>query len=83
MLTLRYLVVPCGWWRRRRRGRLTGQDISSLSYDELGWPQDIGLIAVLDGATLLDLDGDVRVGEIRRAIAGRLHLAPRLRQVHC
>jgi WS/DGAT/MGAT family acyltransferase len=49
--------------------------------DDFGWPQDIGVIAVLDGTGLLDTAGRVRVGHVREAITARLHLVPRLRQV--
>jgi len=61
--------------------RLTGQDLSMLWPDDFGWPQDIGVIAVLDGAGLFDADGRLRIGKVREAIARRLHLVPRLRQV--
>jgi WS/DGAT/MGAT family acyltransferase len=61
--------------------RLTAQDLSNLWPENLGWPQDIGAIAVLDGAALLDVDGSLRLDDIRTAIAGRLHRVPRLRQV--
>jgi WS/DGAT/MGAT family acyltransferase len=56
--------------------RLSGEDLSMLWPDRLGWPQDIGVIAVLDdSADRLD------IGRVREAIAARLHLAPRLRQI--
>jgi WS/DGAT/MGAT family acyltransferase len=45
------------------------------------WPQDIGALALLDGAALTDRRGRFRVSAVRKAIAGRLHLVPRLRQV--
>jgi WS/DGAT/MGAT family acyltransferase len=47
----------------------------------MGWPQDIGAIAVLDGAALRDADGRLRLTEVRTAIARRIHLVPRLRQI--
>jgi hypothetical protein len=34
--------------------RLTAQDLSMLWPDEVGWPQDIGALAILDGGDLLD-----------------------------
>ena len=61
--------------------RLSGQDISSLSYEALGWPQDIGAIAIADATTLQDADGRFRVELVRQAIAARLHLVPSLRKV--
>ena len=61
--------------------RLTGQDLSNLSAEAAGWPQDIGVIAVLDGSGLTDADGRLRIELARLAIARRLDLVPRLRQV--
>ncbi len=73
-------------WRVPRRDaagldRLTGQDLSNLWPERLGWPQEIGVIAVLDGAALFDPDGTFRLAAAREAVAARLHLVPRLRQV--
>jgi diacylglycerol O-acyltransferase / wax synthase len=48
--------------------------------DEI-WPQDIGALAVLDGSSLLDADGRFRIEAVREAVAGRLHLVPRFRQL--
>ena len=42
-------------------GRLSGQDLMALWFDELGWPEDIGAITILDGTGLLDHDGHVRI----------------------
>ena len=61
--------------------RLTVQDLGMLWPDDFDWPQDIGVIAVLDGTGLLDAAGRVRIGVVRDAISGRLHRVPRLRQV--
>lgn len=61
--------------------RLTVQDLGMLWPDDFGWPQDIGVIAVLDGTALLDTAGRVRTERVRDAITSRLHLVPRLRQV--
>ncbi|GAA4672842.1 wax ester/triacylglycerol synthase family O-acyltransferase [Pseudonocardia yuanmonensis] len=61
--------------------RLTAQDLMSLWPDDLGWPMDIGALAVLDGARLLDADGHFRLEMAREAIAQHLPRAPRLRQV--
>ena len=60
--------------------RLTAGDQLMLWPDEI-WPQDIGALAVLDGSSLLDTDGRFRIEAIREAVAGRLHLVPRLRQL--
>jgi len=65
----------------RRLDRLTAQDLIMLWPDELGWSQDIGALAILDGTRLLDRDGCVRVQAIRRQLEPRLHLVPRFRQL--
>jgi diacylglycerol O-acyltransferase / wax synthase len=61
--------------------RLTAQDLSTLWPDDVGWPQDIGALAVLDGSKLIDADGQLRIQRVREAIGSRLHLVPRFRQV--
>jgi len=68
---------------RARAGvdRLTGPELSCFVPEARGWPADIGVIAILDGAGLFDGDGRLRITDIRDAIAGRLHRASRLRQV--
>jgi diacylglycerol O-acyltransferase len=60
--------------------RLTAEDQVMLWPDEI-WPQDIGALAVLDGSSLLDADGRFRIEAVREAVAGRLHLVPRFRQL--
>ena len=60
--------------------RLTAGDQLMLWPDEI-WPQDIGALAVLDGSSLLDTDGRFRIEAISEAVAGRLHLVPRFRQL--
>jgi diacylglycerol O-acyltransferase / wax synthase len=60
--------------------RLTAADQIMLWPDEV-WPQDIGAIGVLDGSNLLDPDGHFRIEVVREAIAHRLHLVPRFRQL--
>jgi diacylglycerol O-acyltransferase / wax synthase len=62
--------------------RLTASDLLMLWPDER-WPQDIGALVILDGATLLDSDGRFRIDTVRELVARRLHLAPRFRQVLC
>ncbi len=61
--------------------RLTAQDLSMVWPDDVGWPQDIGALATLDGTTLLDAEGRFRIGAVRAAIEARLHLVPRFRQL--
>lgn len=60
--------------------RLTAEDLVMLWPDER-WPQEIGCLAVLDGGCLLDADGRLLIEKVRAAIAGRLHLLPRFRQL--
>ena len=46
------------------------------------WPQDIGALAILDGAGLFDENrGRFRIDAARDVVASRLRLVPRLRQV--
>jgi WS/DGAT/MGAT family acyltransferase len=45
------------------------------------WPQDVGALAILDGDPLLDEAGTLRIDLVRDAIASRLHLVPRFRQL--
>ncbi|HET8662637.1 MAG TPA: wax ester/triacylglycerol synthase family O-acyltransferase [Micromonosporaceae bacterium] len=60
--------------------RLTAEDQLMLWPDAI-WPQDIGALAVLDGAGLLAPDGRFRTEAVRRVIEARLHLVPRFRQL--
>jgi diacylglycerol O-acyltransferase len=64
-----------------RVDRLTGPDLGGFVPEKFGWPAEIGLIAVLDGAPLFDGDGRLRYVDVRDRIASRLSLCPRLRQV--
>lgn len=66
---------------RRRWERLTASDMFLLLWDDYGWSSDIGALAVLDGASLLEPDGRVKVDRVRRHLEPRLHLAPRFRQL--
>jgi diacylglycerol O-acyltransferase len=61
--------------------RLSAQDLMMLWPEELGWSQDIGALAILDGRRLLDADGRFRIETARDEIRRRLHLAPRFRQL--
>ena len=64
----------------RRLERLTASDLFVLLWDDFGWSGDIGALAILDGTTLLDDDGRVRIEAVRRQLEPRLHLVPRFRQ---
>jgi Wax ester synthase-like Acyl-CoA acyltransferase domain len=61
--------------------RLTASDLFMLLWDDYGWPNDIGALAVLDGTNLLDRDGRVRIEAVRQRLEPRLHLVPRFRQL--
>jgi WS/DGAT/MGAT family acyltransferase len=50
-------------------------------WDDYGWSSDIGALAVVDGAPLLDSDGRVRVDAVRKHLEPRLPLVPRFRQL--
>lgn len=60
--------------------RLSPEDQIMLWPDEI-WPQDIGALALIDGSNLLDQDGRFRIEAVREAVAVRLHMVPRLRQI--
>lgn len=60
--------------------RLTADDLVILWPDAL-WPQEIGALAILDGSSLLDANGALRIEPVRSWIAARLPRVPRLRQV--
>jgi diacylglycerol O-acyltransferase / wax synthase len=60
--------------------RLTALDQLMLRASKV-WPQDIGALALLDGTDLLEPTGRFRIEAVREAIASRLHLVPRFRQL--
>jgi WS/DGAT/MGAT family acyltransferase len=60
--------------------RLTSLDRLMLAASKR-WPQDIGALAILDATSVLGPTGELRIDVIREAIASRLHLVPRFRQV--
>jgi WS/DGAT/MGAT family acyltransferase len=45
------------------------------------WPQEICALAYLDGSDLVDASGRIRIETVRAAVASKLHLVPRFRQV--
>jgi WS/DGAT/MGAT family acyltransferase len=61
--------------------RVTASDLFLLMWDDYGWSSDIGGLAVLDGASLLDHGGQVRIDAVREQLEPRLHLVPRFRQL--
>lgn len=60
--------------------RLTGADLAMLWPDDLGWPQDFGALAILDGDPLLDPTTDDGIRELRERVVDRLDLLPRFRR---
>ncbi len=61
--------------------RLSAADHYSVLGDDFGWPWDIGVLAVVDGARLLDENGRLAAGRVRCQVEPRLHLVPRFRQI--
>ena len=61
--------------------RVTASDLFLLLWDDYGWSSDIGGLAILDGTSLLDCDGRVRIEAVRARLEPRLHLVPRFRQL--
>jgi WS/DGAT/MGAT family acyltransferase len=60
--------------------RLSAEDRLILWPDEV-WPQDVGALGILAGGALVGPDRSFQLHAARTAVAARLHLLPRLRQV--
>lgn len=60
--------------------RLSGGDLAMLWPDDLGWPQDIGVLAILDGEGMYDPTAGFCIRELQDRIASRLDFLPRFRQ---
>lgn len=77
--------IPGAIHRRRADGieRLAPQDRISLWPDQAGWPQDIGLVARLEGGALLDRPGGIQLDVARDWIAARTARVPRMSQIVC
>ena len=61
--------------------RVTASDLFLLLWDDYGWSSDIGGLAILNGTSLLDRDGRIRIEAVRIRLEPRLHLVPRFRQL--
>jgi diacylglycerol O-acyltransferase / wax synthase len=61
--------------------RLSAQDLMMIWPEDRGWAQDIGALAILDGASLVDADGQFSIESAREHVGRRLHLVPRFRQL--
>lgn len=59
--------------------KLSALDSAFLHLERNG-PLNVGSLGVFEGGGLLDDHGDVRVADVRRHLAGRLHLLPRFRK---
>jgi diacylglycerol O-acyltransferase / wax synthase len=64
-----------------RFGRLSADDLSNLAVEATDTPMHVGALLVLDGRTLLDIDGTALLAEIRSAIEAGLDRVPLLRTV--
>jgi WS/DGAT/MGAT family acyltransferase len=60
--------------------RLTAEDQVMLAASD-AWPQDIGVLAVIDGTRLVDATGRLQLDRIRALVESRLHRVHRFRQV--
>lgn len=61
--------------------RLSAQDLSMVWPEDFGWPQDIGALAIVDGARLPSGAGSrFPLEAVREQISRRLYLLPRFRQ---
>jgi diacylglycerol O-acyltransferase / wax synthase len=60
--------------------RLSADDRVMLWPDAL-WPQEVAALAILDGASLLDSDANLRLDLVRATVGSRLRSVPRLRQL--
>lgn len=49
--------------------------------EEFGWPQDIGVLGILDGSGLPEADGRFPIEAVREQVGRRLYLLPRFRQL--
>jgi diacylglycerol O-acyltransferase len=61
--------------------RLTASDLFLLLWEDYGWSTDIGGLAILDGTSLVDDEGRVRIDAVRRHLEPRMQLVPRFRQL--
>jgi diacylglycerol O-acyltransferase len=64
-----------------RLERLSPLDVSNLRVEDRGLPMQVAALAILEGAPLLDANGQPRLDLLREHLQRRLPLAPRLRQV--
>ncbi|MFF0174003.1 wax ester/triacylglycerol synthase domain-containing protein [Micromonospora profundi] len=61
--------------------RLSAVDLTNLAIEAPDTPMHVGLVAVLDGASICDADGQLQLAEIRADIDQRLSSVPELRRI--
>ncbi len=61
--------------------RLSAFDLTNLAVEAPDTPMHVGMVAVLDGRSLLDVDGRLDLAGIRSRVGAGLDAAPRLRKV--
>ena len=60
---------------------LSALDASFLALESEATPMHMGSIGILEGSPFHDERGRLRIDDLRRRVAGRLHLVPKLRKV--
>jgi WS/DGAT/MGAT family acyltransferase len=65
----------------RRTGRLSAYDVHCLRVETPARPLHLGILAIVDGPSLLDGRGELRLMEIRSEIVARLDRLPAFRRV--
>lgn len=60
--------------------RLSALDAQFLYWDSVDTPMNMGNVCVFEGKPFFDRKGVFKLGEVRRALASRLHLVPRYRK---
>ncbi|WP_410816253.1 wax ester/triacylglycerol synthase domain-containing protein [Micromonospora sp. 050-3] len=61
--------------------RLSAVDLTNLAIEAPDTPMHVGIVAVLDGASICDADGQLRLAEIRADLDQRLSSVPELRRI--
>ena len=79
------LLEPCDVCQRvlevKLLQRLTLADLSNLAAEASDTPMHQGALGILDGSSLLDGEGRIRIEALRRHVAARLDRVPELRRV--
>jgi len=67
--------------KRGRLQRLSWLDLSNLRVEDRGAPMHVAALLILERLPVVGSEGPTGLAAVRAYIQGRLHLAPRLRQV--